>query len=486
MNNTTGAASNKVQQTMLKFTTGQHDNLLQNPSTSDGTNNEDANAQQEIQQNRAKRGRTDFEGNTEDPNATRTDDGAGVERLPVPDPARQSESDSSMFSSDSASTVKIVLPREDQRIRRQEKDREAEDIHKVNVIRLERLKDKSDRYSSHIQFLKDCKATKVIPKGLRIDIEPSIGNNDRDFCTKWFDRMQEFSLILMDDIIAYSEKVETETADRIAKESADLKAKMDPADWNEVSGYMDDNATARRKRLDASKKKKYYHLRYNREPRSERERAPDRPERRSNLEEIRNPRRNHQRDPRPEWKEHHHDNTHRTNREDWQFDHRQPNERQSSSRNRPQEDAPRAQHHQEQRQQGRREREDRPRQETGQPRHREEGDNTRQEHAPRKTTYREMLTRTSSRSGRGSYHDLSRRNSRHTAASTSTSRDEPAPPSNHQTRYENSHQKNGEGPNGPGQPAAIATPPTNPHQGIIDFIAKTMQDLENYKNSLTN
>ena len=478
---------------MLKFTTGQHDNPP-NPSTSDGTNNQDANAQQEIQQNRAKRGRTDFEDNTEDPNAMRTDDRADAERLPVPDPTRQSESDSSMFSSDSASTVKIIPPREDQRIRQQEQNREAEDVHKVNVIRLERLKDKSDRYSSHIQFLKECKATKVIPKGLRIDIEPSIGNNDQDFCTKWFDRMQEFSLILMDDIIAYSEKVETETADRIAKESADLKAKMDPADWKEVSGYMDDNTTARRKRLDASKKKKYYHLRYNREPRSERERAPDRPERRSNWEEIRNPRRNHQRDSRPEWRDHHphRDNAQRTNREEWQYDHRQPNGPQSVSRNQPREDAPRAQHHHEPRQQAgdtrvRHEREDRPRQETRQPRHREEGNNTRQEHAPRKTTYREMLTRTSSRTGRGSHLDLSRRNSRHTAANTSTNRDEPAPPRNQQTRYENNyHQKNGEGPNGTGQSTATATPPTNPHQGILDLITKTMQDLEKYKNSLTN
>ena len=115
MINNTGAASNKVQQTMLKFTTGQHDNPP-NPSTSDGTNNQDANAQQEIQQNRAKRGRTDFEDNTEDPNAMRTDDRADAERLPVPDPTRQSESESSMFSSDSASTVKIIAPREDQRI----------------------------------------------------------------------------------------------------------------------------------------------------------------------------------------------------------------------------------------------------------------------------------------------------------------------------------------------------------------------------------
>ena len=38
------------------------------------------------------------------------------------------------------------------------------------LVRLERLKDKADRYSSHIGFLQECKETKVIPKGLKIDI----------------------------------------------------------------------------------------------------------------------------------------------------------------------------------------------------------------------------------------------------------------------------------------------------------------------------
>ena len=90
-----------------------------------------------------------------------------------------------------------------------------DDAERIAIIKLERLKDKEDRYSSHISFLKECLDAKLIPNGLRIDVEPSIGNNDDKFCEKWYGRMQEFSFILMRDIIEYSESVETETADRI-------------------------------------------------------------------------------------------------------------------------------------------------------------------------------------------------------------------------------------------------------------------------------
>ena len=101
------------------------------------------------------------------------------------------------------------------------------DANKMKVVRLERLRDKSDRYSSHIEFLKECHQTQVIPKGLRIDVEPSIGNNNKEFCAKWFTRLQEFSLTLISDIIFYCEETENKTAERITKETEQLKARMD-------------------------------------------------------------------------------------------------------------------------------------------------------------------------------------------------------------------------------------------------------------------
>ena len=71
----------------------------------------------------------------------------------------------------------------------------------MKIVKLNRLRDKDDRYESHISFLNDCIDIKRIPNGLVIDLEPSIGNNDEAFRAKWYQRLEEFSLTLMKDIV---------------------------------------------------------------------------------------------------------------------------------------------------------------------------------------------------------------------------------------------------------------------------------------------
>ena len=187
-----------------------------------------------------------------------------------------SGSDSSLFASDSVQTIKGG-PHES-------KDpppsaKYTQDTHKRDAIRLERLRDKADRYSSHIEFLKECRDTKVIPKGLKIDVEPSIGNYDQEFCAQWFTMLQNFSLTLIDSIIKYSEKVENETHELITTEAEKLKKEMDPEDLAVVTDILDENTNLRKTRLATAKKKKYLHLEYNREERN-------RPERRDSRRDI--------------------------------------------------------------------------------------------------------------------------------------------------------------------------------------------------------
>ena len=136
------------------------------------------------------------------------------------------------------------------------------------------MRDKADRYSSHISFLKECRDTKVIPKGLRIDVEPSIGNNDEDFCNQWFSRLEEFSITLISDIIAYSEGIENATATKINEETKFLEENMNAEDFKEMQDIMDTSAIQRRKRLSSTKRKKYHFLRYNRPERERPERQP--------------------------------------------------------------------------------------------------------------------------------------------------------------------------------------------------------------------
>ena len=47
------------------------------------------------------------------------------------------------------------------------------------AMKLNRLKDKNARYQSHREFLSQCIESKLIPKGLKLELEPTIGNHDQ-------------------------------------------------------------------------------------------------------------------------------------------------------------------------------------------------------------------------------------------------------------------------------------------------------------------
>ena len=170
-----GAASNNAKQTNIKFTRVPKEQEPHAAAASSNTNNE-----RRVQ----KRGRFEIEPVAEPPNGA---------HLRVPPPITPSSSDSSLFDRDSIGTIIDVERQEDPipnatpRETNEFTNIDEEDM-QPRLIRLDRLKDKADRYSSHISFLKECKESKVIPRGLKIDLEPSIGNNDEAFCTLWFKR----------------------------------------------------------------------------------------------------------------------------------------------------------------------------------------------------------------------------------------------------------------------------------------------------------
>ena len=134
----------------------------------------------------------------------------------------------------------------------------------MKIVKLNRLRDKDDRYESHISFLNDCIDIKRIPNGLVIDLEPSIGNNDEAFRAKWYQRLEEFSLTLMKDIVEYSENVKEETSAKIKTEEESLKISLNADDYNEVSEALNKNSANRKYVLKQNKRKKFHHLKYHR------------------------------------------------------------------------------------------------------------------------------------------------------------------------------------------------------------------------------
>lgn len=264
----TGGAKEK--QTTLNFTrpsqTDNHRNS-QNTNASDIIN---ANTGSDNNSNRSKRNRLEFE---------QPEVNERHHHLQVPDPrVNASDSNSSLFSTESIVTVigghetDSAIPIESASV--DNISNATDERHKPRIIRLERMRDKADRYNSHISFLKECRDTKVIPKGLRIDVEPSIGNNDEDFCNLWFSRLEEFSITLISDIIAYSEGIENTTTTKINEETKFLEENMNAGEFKEIQEILETNATQRRKRLSSTKRKKYHFLRYNRPEKERPERQP--------------------------------------------------------------------------------------------------------------------------------------------------------------------------------------------------------------------
>ena len=337
-------------------------------------------------------------------------------------PTQDSISD---FSSESNVTI----------ITREENSNQDEE--RIKIIRLDRLRDKEDRYESHIGFLRECLKAKVVPKGLRIDLEPSIGNNDEDFCAKWYARLQEFSLTLMNDILEYSEKIEKTTTDKVSAEKEELKKSMNADDFKEVTEVLNQNSAQRKKQLSLTKKKKFNYLRYNRDPPTDRMRPQN--------------------------------ETRSRERQDYR-DQRDNNRRSNSSRNNHQND---------------REPREYPREHTRRSTYRDiliTG--SRNDSKPSRNNSRTSLY------PRNSFINLSRRNSRNNINSRSN-RENPTSDKDKEIKelreklatYERSNPKNERPPHDGGKKKENQKKPDT--KEILDFISATMNSLEEYKRLLT-
>ena len=56
-----------------------------------------------------------------------------------------------------------------------------------------------------------CLAEKLVTKGLRLELEPTIGAYDQEFVASWYANLKSFSLTLMKDIASYCDKTIPET-----------------------------------------------------------------------------------------------------------------------------------------------------------------------------------------------------------------------------------------------------------------------------------
>ena len=145
-------------------------------------------------------------------------------------------------------------------------DTYTDSIIRNTARKLDRLYDKQARFESHQQFLERCLQATVIPKGLQIELEPSIGNHDEEFLAKWNDKLLKFSRELTQDVIEFCGTTVAETVAKISDAKEDLKKNANQVQLKDITATLDKNQGDRIHHLKRNKDKKFYKLKYNMKP----------------------------------------------------------------------------------------------------------------------------------------------------------------------------------------------------------------------------
>ena len=134
------------------------------------------------------------------------------------------------------------------------------------AFKLDKLNDKKARFESHESYLTKCLTNNLIPNGLKVYVEPSIGNRDETFLTKWYGTLDEFSRKLTNLVVEFSEQEITKTNEEIAAISQRLKTRLSDNEFTKINEVISTNRSIREKELQQRKNRKFYGLKYKNNP----------------------------------------------------------------------------------------------------------------------------------------------------------------------------------------------------------------------------
>ena len=126
-------------------------------------------------------------------------------------------------------------------------------------LKLNRLKEKSARYESHKYFLSRCIRDCSIPKGLKLELEPTLRNFDQEFINSWFSKLKDFSFDTTKDIIKFCDMTIAET--KLAIE-VKLKTSMKREEFSDIGKTSKENKEATKPLLLQRKFRKCNHLKH--------------------------------------------------------------------------------------------------------------------------------------------------------------------------------------------------------------------------------
>lgn len=136
---------------------------------------------------------------------------------------------------------------------------------KDDVTRLERLLDKYDRFDMHKAFLRQCLEEEVIPTDMEIEMSPpALAKNDKEFMISWQMRLDEFSAIVIKDIVQYYDETVVKISHNIEAISGKLKTTLSPSEYIAIIEAVTGIQKLRLERLTANNENDLEQLRYKR------------------------------------------------------------------------------------------------------------------------------------------------------------------------------------------------------------------------------
>ena len=98
-------------------------------------------------------------------------------------------------------------------------------------------------------FLKQWQDENIIPNGLYITLEPSTKNYDDGFNTKWYERLNSFSLTSMEDLITFCDQAVKKVISEVSVTESQLNKKLRHEERQSIYKVLDRNDESNRKFL---------------------------------------------------------------------------------------------------------------------------------------------------------------------------------------------------------------------------------------------
>ena len=138
----------------------------------------------------------------------------------------------------------------------------AERQKELQAMKVNHLKDENARYQSHREFLSQRIESKLIPKGLKLELEPTIGNHYQEFLDTLYSNLQKLSLTLMKEIVKFRDKTISKTTAHISSTEKALKQNMAKEEFQKIKETIFRSEEATKRVLKQRKFKKFNYLKH--------------------------------------------------------------------------------------------------------------------------------------------------------------------------------------------------------------------------------